>query len=467
MSTRFVTLRRIAILMVASVLAWRVVSIRMSEYQAVRSGESAPDKALAWNANQPLALYRKSLESLEERPETAQELLRQAYIGNPAAAEPLLAQAALEIKQDNPQQATALVEHAAKLMPANARVQQAIAMYWAKEGNLPAALRHWSQAMTANPASSQEIFPILLKVVESPSRNALKPLAISAPPWWDRFFTMVTRQALDLESVRALYTFRRASSSVPLTDEERNAYIRRLQKEGLTAEAYLTWLSGLSDTDQAYLGTIYNGSFELEPTNTGFDWHFYKHDNISIRTTGTYGIEDKKALRVIFKRREKPAWRVIYQPLFLDPGVYRASGMVRTDGLDSLGGLKWSVRCTASKPSTLGESERFLGSSEWKRFTFEVQVPGDCPSQELRLMPAGSRDFEHKITGEIWFDKLAMYKIPKQSATTTEGSQGAAESTETAIEGAEDADESTEPGTEVAEDAADGIETAPADGGAN
>jgi len=53
------------------------------------------------------------------------------------------------------------------------------------------------------------------------------------------FFRYATRQARDPETVRTLYTFRRAEESTPLTREERNHYSWRLKREGKITEAYL------------------------------------------------------------------------------------------------------------------------------------------------------------------------------------------------------------------------------------
>jgi len=48
-----------------------------------------------------------------------------------------------------------------------------------------------------------------------------------------------------------------------------------------------------------------------------------------------------------------------------------------------------------------------------------LQVPDACTAQEIRLVSAGARDFEHKITGGIWFDRMSMRKIPTLKTRTT------------------------------------------------
>jgi hypothetical protein len=138
-------------------------------------------------------------------------------------------------------------------------------------------------------------------------------------------------------------------------------------------------------------------------------------ERVDAATRKTSGVKGEKALHLVFKRREA-RYSHVNQPLFLDPSTYRARGMVRTDSLDSQGGLKWVVRCLLPEENLLGESDRFLGSSEWREFSFSFRVPSDCASEEIRLVSAGSRSFEYKITGGIWFDDLSMRKVSTQPA---------------------------------------------------
>jgi hypothetical protein len=260
------------------------------------------------------------------------------------------------------------------------------------------------------------LFPILLKLVEEPAtRSAFKSFAAAPPSWWESFFAETARRALDLDTVRALYGYRRAAKRASITRKERDLYVRRLTRDGKIPEAYLVWVNGLDDAERAQLGIINNGDFEVEPTSSGFDWHLGRTDRVFATTGTTAGVEGAKALHLMFRGREKRFGHV-HQPLFLDPGPYRVEGRVRTDSLDSQGGLKWVVRCLRPERSMLGESERFLGSSEWREFAFVVWVPDGCTAQEIRLVSAGRRDFEHEMTGGVWFDRISMRKEPSLGA---------------------------------------------------
>ena len=66
------------------------------------------------------------------------------------------------------------------------------------------------------------------------------------------------------------------------------------------------------------------------------------------------------------------------------------------------------MRCLLPEPKDLGESERFLGTNEWRDFGFEFRVPESCALQQVRLVIAGIGPAEQKATGDAWFDRMVV-----------------------------------------------------------
>jgi tetratricopeptide (TPR) repeat protein len=412
---------RILLFALAGLLVWQIAALGISGYYVdrLRDGDpAAAEKALAWVADQPEAALRKGLETEKADPGLGQSLLRAAYAQNPADARPLIAVAGRA--QGDKGRAEAMVRQAVRLDPSDPAIQEAAAAFWVAQGDLNKAMQHWSVALEAQPTEQSQLFPLFLRLAEDPkTRGVFQAFAGSPPPWWDAFFDEVARRAIDLETVRTLYGMRREAKLTPISPQERKAYVARLQKDGRITEAYLVWVNGLSDEERGYLGMLNNGSFELPPANAGFGWHIRKTNGVDFTEARTTGVEGERALHILFKRWEG-TFSNVFQPLFLDPGTYELTGRVRTDELDSIGGLKWVTRCT--EPSQdLGESGRFLGSGDWRSFSFRFQVPEDCTAQEIRLVSAGTRPFEAKITGGIWFDSMALRKIAVPAATKTSG----------------------------------------------
>ena len=395
---------------IALVLAALILALGLSGHFARETDPQSATRALTWNPRQPDALVRQARELAETTPAEARTLLEQAVRARPVSADPLLLLASIEDKAGNAERADALVEQATALEPASPRVLIAAAGHWVQRNQLPRALSLWSAALTADVAERERLFPVLLAIAENiETRALLRGLALAPPPWWDLFFREVARRALDVETVRALYAMRREATDAPFSADERRDYLTRLKRDGLVTEAYLVWINGLTEDERRQLGLLYNGGFELEPTSTGFDWHIGRPRSALITTAATFGVEGERALQVVFQDM-KTGFGHVYQPLFLDPAVYRFSGRVRADSYQSLGGLAWRAFCIASDRIVAGESERFLGTSEWRDFSFDFPVSPGCLAQEVRLQSAQHRPGE-KMKGAVWFDSLSIRRI--------------------------------------------------------
>ena len=404
---------RILLLAAAAFLAWQVVAFGLGGYYAerMRAGDdSAVDQVLAWQSGQPEALFLQGARLMADDPEQAQALLSRAYRANPTDPRPLIVLANRFAADGETERADALMEVVTTLTPVDPRIQRQLAAYWAGREDGERALRHLSTVMEADPAQRRELVPTLLKIAEDPNaRVLLAPYALSPPPWWDYFFKHTARHAETLEPVRFLYNLRRKPDAAPLTDDERDAYVARLQKEERVSEAYLVWLNGLDEDERQHLGLLNNGGFELDLSNQGFGWRVGRNDRVEIRTAATYDALGKRALKLTFRANEGRFWH-LFQPLFLDAGSYRLSGKTRGEGFDSKGGLKWRVRCLAPQAKLLGESEQLFGSRDWSAFAFDFDMPADCTVQELRLVSGGTRAFELKASGDLWIDAMQIVR---------------------------------------------------------
>ena len=84
------------------------------------------------------------------------------------------------------------------------------------------------------------------------------------------------------------------------------------------------------------------------------------------------------------------------------------TGRVRPDNLKARRGLQWRVDCNAGASGTLGNSDTFAGSGDWRAFAFDITVPADCIGQVLSLRSVGARDVDHEIEGVLWVDALRI-----------------------------------------------------------
>lgn len=400
------------LLTLALFLAWISLENGVGNHYVDRvkhGDDGALETALGWRPNHPELLLAKGKQIMSRAQLSSVLLLEQAYRTNPTDPRPLTALAALSLLEElQLTHGDAMIELAARLAPANASNQRAIAVYWGALGRYDRMVAHWSAMLEADRSKRSEIYPALLSIAADPdSRTLIEPLASSLPSWWTDFFRHAARTASDLETVRFLYTLRRHSGRAPVTEEERSAFVERLQKDGVIGEAYVVWISGLDIRARALLGLLFDGGFERPIEGRGFGWQISPNKHFSAASEPTLGAGGRTALRLRFRAFEG-AFANVSQPLFLDAGVYRLSGRAKVDSLVSSGGLRWVVRCLRPEPKILGEGPRFLGSSDWTTFDLSFEVPKDCDYQQLVLMAAGNRSFERKFDGDLWFDDLKI-----------------------------------------------------------
>jgi hypothetical protein len=188
----------------------------------------------------------------------------------------------------------------------------------------------------------------------------------------------------------------------------------KLRASGQWQAAYQVWLNSLPRERLADVGHVFNGGFEQAASGIGFDWRTAQGPErqaghaVEFASSSGGGV-GKRALRVTYngKRQAGPA---IGQFMVVPPGRYELSGLARGEGLNSVRGVHWAVRCGDRdvRAPALGSSERFIGSSEWRAFTFPVIVPASCPGQVLELEPVGFHEGTTYLAGSVWFDELRL-----------------------------------------------------------
>jgi hypothetical protein len=248
-------------------------------------------------------------------------------------------------------------------------------------------------------------------------RNAgtWKRILESDPAWVGAFVLSSCASGADPSIVMPLFLARAARATA--RTEEVACIVDRLRRADRWDEAYQAWLNTLPRERLADVGAIFNGSFEFSTRGTGFDWVVSRQPERetghSVEITRTIGAAGVLALKVSYNGKRQSGTPVL-QYLALAPGRYEVSGLGRPDGLRVGHGIRWTLRCVTAGMTggMLAQSERFTGSSEWRRFAFPADVPAGCRGQVLQLEPAGSEESAAYIAGVAWFDDLSARRIP-------------------------------------------------------
>jgi tetratricopeptide (TPR) repeat protein len=400
---------RLALLgLLAALVVWRIVVTQVPDLLAMRGDDDAAAAALHWNEEHTPSLYARGVQALRAgRQDDALRWLDAAVRGNPADGRSYALIAQIREAAGDIAAAEAAMRAAAAAAPRRADVQEDAGAFWVRRGNVEQALQHFDVALTFSAEARARLFPALLNIADTDQlQPAFAPLLTRPVRWWPEFFAHAARNAARIDTVRALHAMQ-ASGPNELTPDALRAYLQRLQREGLWLESYFAWLNSLGRGPLGTVGNLFNGGFELPISNLGFDWIVDSAPQVQLTVASTYGATGGKALRVSFSG-PRVQFRHLRQYLLLGPGAYIVQGRARPDGLQAVQGLQWTVHCLDGK-EPLGTSERFVGSDQWRRFSFTFAVPErGCPVQVMRLELAGRVALDFEAKGAVWFDDLSV-----------------------------------------------------------
>ena len=302
------------------------------------------------------------------------------------------------------------MQAAAQMAPRRVDVQLEAARFWFRRGDIARAMKHLDVVLTFGGSLREEIFPDLLKLAEDPATREIAHAETAE--------TTHRLVAAVLQSCGG-QGHQRRNAARPVPDagwrpQRRHhqracrAYLQRLQRENLWIESYLVWLNNLRKDQLNAIGNLFNGGFEEEISNLGFDWIVTPASQVVVDTASTYGATGHKALRVVF-RGPRIQFQHVHQYLMLDPGTYSLHGRVRPDNLEAAEGMQWSIYCVGNAKA-LAHSERFHGTDHWQHFTaqFTDSRPG---LRRANASPRTGRPVRARFRsqgGRIWFDDLSI-----------------------------------------------------------
>jgi hypothetical protein len=381
MATRPVA--RIAIAAALLLVAWRAVHVNTVLYADVnRPVTRAPAGAAPATA--------------------AAEALR----ANPADTRALLV---LARESDQASDAAARIYASAiALAPVDRTVLHEAAAADLRNGRVAESVPRLEALVTHYLAERPAVFTVFGQMLASPAhRGLVEARAGTGPMWLGAFIAFACAQ---LDPLHFASLFMRRAAAGQASSEEVSCVTDRLRRAGQWGVAYQAWINSLPRARLVDVGNVFNGGFEHPASGVGFDWVVTESPAQAVEFAPAQGAAGTRALRVAYtgKRLDGAALR---QYLALAPGRYELSGKVRMDGVESVRGIQWIVRCgMEARGPGIASSERFMGAGPWRGFAVAVTVPASCPGQVLSLEPAGMGEGATYVSGIAWFDELRLVR---------------------------------------------------------
>ena len=144
---------------------------------------------------------------------------------------------------------------------------------------------------------------------------------------------------------------------------------------------------------------FYNGSFETETLNGGFDWRISSSENAEARRDTTVAKDGMASEVVIFAGKENVDYGQVSHPLSVEKGKrYNLSFWMKTEGISTNEGMFVEVD---------GElSAKQIGTTYWQQFTIPFTASSDLVNMQLRRVP--SKKFDNMLKGKVWLDAFEL-----------------------------------------------------------
>ncbi len=357
-------------------------------------------------------LYQYSLDDID--PQRAMPLLSQATQLNPYDPQAWLDLGlALEL-QGKIDQAEACLRRTDFLAPNLPAFQWAIANFFLLHGNVDEAFRHFKVVLGSTPQYRRTIFNTAWKASGDAKHilDTLIPDDVSSE--FDYLYYLLGRQQwADAQTVWE----RISTGPQKFAAEEARPYLDHLiYTMRRPDEAYQVWSELLKKglirptEDEASPNLVFNGHFEEEPLNSGFDWRIMGVEGIFAGLDETTYRSAGHSLLIQFSGKDNVDYRNVFQFVKVLPGhSYRLAWFIKTEAITTDSGPRMEVR-DAYDPRALDKfSESVIGTSEtWSAFNMDFKTG---PKTELIVVAVArlpSAKLDNQIAGKVWVDDVSL-----------------------------------------------------------
>ena len=280
-----------------------------------------------------------------------------------------------------------------------------------------AALYYADVLLRTAPDLATYVVPVLAHIAEEKgSSRLLNAVLADNPPWRKEFFAALPNSITDARTPLGVLMALRQSATPP-SPTEVGDYVNFLVARKFYDLAYYTWLQFLPPAELRSAGKLFNGSFEVTPSGSPFDWQLRSGAGVTVDIVPRSDKGGGHALLVDFQYG-RVEFHSVTELVMLAPGAYEFKGQYKGK-LVGPRGLKWRVACVggAASAAPLGESPMIIGMTPtWRAVAFNFTVPAkDCKAQMVGLDLEARMASEQLVSGSMLFDELEIARVANPS----------------------------------------------------
>jgi len=269
-----------------------------------------------------------------------------------------------------------------------------------------------------SPKYGSATFELCLRVLEGPVVIFQKVLPAGKDPALNLEYADFLLAHHQADSAHQVWVGTVAKAS-PFPFHLAHPYLERLLNLGRYREGLGVW----SDLERLGIvvkpvsevrdNLVFNGSFEQEPLNAGFDWHYGTIPYLAIEFSDARAYRGLRCLRLDFTVKRNEEYEPITEIVPVFPGqTYLLAAYTRSESITSDSGPRLRV-VDPDCPRCLNlSSEPTIGTAPWRRVSLKFSTGAQTHFVRLSIWRPRSRTFPTEIAGTFWVDAISLQPAP-------------------------------------------------------
>lgn len=317
-----------------------------------------------------------------------------------------------------PDQADSAFRHAATAHPVSADVAWRYGNFLLRQQKYPEAFAQIRRALATDPNLTVQAVSESSRVSDNISGTVSQILPNETKYYVVALDYFVSQNQADeslavWSHLRSLKPVVKMPEVVPLVDG--------LLHEQRADDAFMVWnealaLTGWPHDSSSGSSLVFNGGFEHELLDGGFDWHedpvsgaIYSSETNTVHTGA-------RAVRVEFDGTTNINFQHLWQFVPVEPNRrYHFTGYLRLDGISSDSGVRFLIFDPLHPAALQIQTANLTGTQPWGPVEQDVQTLPDTHLLVIALRRAPSWKFDNKLSGTVWVDDVSLTPFQQSS----------------------------------------------------
>jgi tetratricopeptide (TPR) repeat protein len=281
------------------------------------------------------------------------------------------------------------------------------------------------RAVTTDPS----LIPLAISRCWRSTRDVNRLLSELLPTEFDAYFQTLDFLAKSQESDAAQVVWKHILAlQKPFPLSRSFPYVGYLVQQDQVDEAKTVWAQAIAASGWPYAtapdnSVIWNGGFEYEIANGGFDWYIdptiLLGASIGIDTTVFHS--GKRSLRVEFTGSSNVDFHHVSQWVAVKPMThYHFRAYMRTEQISTESGPRFLIYDPQHPNDLEAHTDDLTGTQPWTPLEVDLTTSPRTHFLLIQLRRIPSRLFDNKLSGTVWVDDVSLTPAPEAPVQTSQ-----------------------------------------------